>query len=181
MVHGLYLRDALRQTTMARITPIDVIKGISGKYGSGSSDYFATNSSSNRIHLAKYLNKPTTPATQEQLDQMQRFGNQQRMAAAWLRANRPSTENGDKGTEAYQLAQSLKKSYRMSNVRQVVLKYMDQDGNVNLPTAGSTTVTPPSDSGSDTGGSDTVGSDTGGSDTGGSGSTGSGDEDVSLG
>ena len=103
MVHGLYLRDALRQTTMARITPIDVIKGISGKYGSGSSDYFATNSSSNRIHLAKYLNKPTTPATQEQLDQMQRFGNQQRMAAAWLRANRPSTENGDKGTEAYQL------------------------------------------------------------------------------
>ena len=79
------------------------------------------------------------------------------------------------------MAQSLKKSYRMSNVRQVVLKYMDQDGNVNLPTAGSTTVTPPSDSGSDTGGSDTGGSDTGGSDTGGSGSTGSGDEDVSLG
>ena len=181
MVHGLYLRDALRQTTMARITPIDVIKGISGKYGSGSSDYFATNSSSNRIHLAKYLNKPTTPATQEQLDQMQRFGNQQRMAAAWLRANRPSTENGDKGTEAYQLAQSLKKSYRMSNVRQVVLKYMDEDGNVNLPTAGSTTVTPPSDSGSDTGGggSDTGGSDTGGSDN--SGSSGSGNEDVSLG
>ena len=26
---------ALRQTTMARITPIDVIKGISGKYGNG--------------------------------------------------------------------------------------------------------------------------------------------------
>ncbi|MGM9678763.1 MAG: hypothetical protein ACI3X7_03180, partial [Bacteroidaceae bacterium] len=78
-------------------------------------------------------------------------------------------------------AQSLKKSYRMSNVRQVVLKYMDEDGNVNLPTAGSTTVTPPSDSGSDTGGggSDTGGSDTGGS--GGSGSSGSGNEDVSLG
>ena len=101
------------------------------------------------------------------------------MAAAWLRANRPSTENGDKGTEAYQMAQSLKKSYRMSNVRQVVLKYMDQDGNVNLPTAGSTTVTPPSDSGSDTGGSDTGGSDTGAS--GGSGSPGSGNDDVSLG
>ena len=26
---------------MAKITPIDVIKGISGKYGSGSNDYFA--------------------------------------------------------------------------------------------------------------------------------------------
>ena len=56
MVRGLHIREALRKTTMARITPIDVIKGISGKYGNGSSDYFATNSSSNRIHLAKYLN-----------------------------------------------------------------------------------------------------------------------------
>ena len=28
---------------MARIKPIDVIKGISGKYGSGTNDYFATN------------------------------------------------------------------------------------------------------------------------------------------
>ena len=105
---------------------------------------------------------------------MQRFGNQQRMAAAWLRANRPSTENGDKGTEAYQMAQSLKKSYRMSNVRQVVLKYMDEDGNVNLPTAGSATVTPPSG-----GGSVPCGSDTGGS--GGSPGPGCGNDDVSLG
>ena len=31
MVRGLYIREALRKTTMARITPIDVIKGISGK------------------------------------------------------------------------------------------------------------------------------------------------------
>ena len=27
---------------MAKITPIDVIKGISGKYGGNSNDYFAT-------------------------------------------------------------------------------------------------------------------------------------------
>ena len=54
---------------MARITPIDVIKGISGKYGSGSRDYFATNSSSNRIHLAKYFNKPTGPVTEKQMAQ----------------------------------------------------------------------------------------------------------------
>ena len=121
---------------MARITPIDVIKGISGKYGSGSSDYFATNSSSNRIHLAKYLNKPTGPATQEQLAQMSKFGTQQKMAAAWLRANRPSEVNGTKGTIAYQEAQALKKSAHLSNVRQIVLKYMDEDGNVTLPSSG---------------------------------------------
>ena len=142
---------------MARITPIDVIKGISGKYGNGSNDYFATNTSSNRIHLAKYLNKPTGPATPEQLAQMEAFGNQQKMAAAWLRANRPSEENGPKGTEAYQEAQALKKQAHLSNVRQIVLKYMDEDGNVTLPaSSGSGTSTPPANSGS--GGSTSGGS-----------------------
>ena len=137
---------ALRKHTMARITPIDVIKGISGKYGSNSSDYFATNRSSNRIHLAKYLNKPTGPATAEQLAQMELFGKQQKMAAAWLRANRPSEVNGPKGTEAYQEAQELKKQAHLSNVRQIVLKYMDEEGNVTLPASGTTA--PPADSGS---------------------------------
>ena len=158
---------------MARITPIDVIKGISGKYGNGSNDYFATNTSSNRIHLAKYLNKPTGPATPEQLAQMEAFGNQQKMAAAWLRANRPSEENGPKGTEAYQEAQALKKQAHLSNVRQIVLKYMDEDGNVTLPASG--TSTPPANSGSGTSGGSQAPSGSGsqapsgdGSDTGGS-------------
>lgn len=158
MVHELHIRDALRKTHMARITPIDVIKSISGKYGSGSSDYFATNTSSNRIHLAKYLNKPTAPATPQQLAQMQTFAQQQKMAAAWLRANRPSEENGTKGTEAYQEAQELKKLAHLSNVRQIVLKYMDAEGNVTLPITGITNggYTPPTDggSGSDGGGED---------------------------
>ena len=169
MVGRLYISCALRQTTMARITPIDVIKGISGKYGSGSNDYFATNTSSNRIHLAKYVNKPTGPATEEQLAQMEAFGTKQKMAAAWLRANRPSEENGPKGTEAYQEAQALKKLAHLSNVRQIVLKYMDDEGNVTLPASGSSNggYTPPADSGSGSGGSDSGGSGSGGSDSGG--------------
>ena len=126
---------------MARITPIDVIKGISGKYGSGSNDYFATNRSSNRIHLAKYLNKPAGPMTEAQLRQIELFGNQQRMAAAWLRVNRPSETNGTKGTDAYQTAQAIKHQLHLSNVRQVILKYMDADGTVTLPD-GSVTATP---------------------------------------
>ena len=134
---------------MARIKPIDVIKGISGKYGSGTNDYFATNSSSNRIHLAKYLNKPTGPATPAQVAQMTAFGTQQKLAAAWLRANRPSEENGENGTAAYQEAQALKKQAHLSNVRQIVLKYMDAEGNVTLPaSSGSGTSTPPANSGS---------------------------------
>ena len=75
---------------MARITPIDSIRGISGKYGSGSNEYFTINSCSNRIHLEKYLNKPTGPATELQVAQMQDFATQQKMAVAWLHANHHS-------------------------------------------------------------------------------------------
>ena len=75
---------------MARITPIDVIKGISGKCGSRSNEYFSINSSSNLIHLEKYLNKTTGPATELQVAQMQDFATQQKMAVAWLRANHHS-------------------------------------------------------------------------------------------
>ena len=164
---------------MARITPIDVIKGISGKYGNGSNDYFATNTSSNRIHLAKYLNKPTGPTTPEQLSQMEAFGNQQKMAAAWLRANRPSESNGPKGTEAYQEAQALKKLAHLSNVRQIVLKYMDEDGNVTLPASG--TSTPPANSGGSNPGSGSGSSGGSQAPSGGGSSSGSGSQTPSGG
>ena len=43
---------------MAKITPIDIIKGISGKFGGGNSkEYFATNKSSYNIHFAKRVNE----------------------------------------------------------------------------------------------------------------------------
>ena len=143
---------------MAIIKPIDVIKSISGKYGSGSSDYFATNTSSNVIHLAKYLNKPMGEPTESQKAQMEKFRIQALQASAWLRANHPSAENGEKGTEAYQEAQALKRQLRLSNVRQVVIKYMDGEGNVTLPASGTTSggsIDTPSggDSGSGSGGS----------------------------
>ena len=156
---------------MARIKPIDVIKGISGKYGSGTNDYFATNSSSNRIHLAKYLNKPTGPATPAQVAQMTAFGTQQKLAAAWLRANRPSEENGENGTAAYQEAQALKKQAHLSNVRQIVLKYMDAEGKVTLPSTGTTSAPAIPDTGSDSGSGSQPGGSTSG---GGSGSNPSG-------
>ena len=39
---------------MAKITRIDIIKDISGKFGSGNSkEYFATNKCNYRIHLTK--------------------------------------------------------------------------------------------------------------------------------
>ena len=42
---------------MAKITPIDIIKGVSGKFGGGNSkENFATNKCSYRIHFAKRVN-----------------------------------------------------------------------------------------------------------------------------
>ena len=118
---------------MARIIPIDVIKGISGKYGNNSNDYFATNSSSNKIHLAKFSNPYKGPATEKQLAQREKFATKQALCSAWLNANRPSEKNGEKGTASYQSAQRLKRAFAFSNVNQVLYKYMDEKGNIKLP------------------------------------------------
>ena len=120
---------------MAKITPIDVIKGITGKYGSGSNDYFATNKSSNKIHLAKLSNPYKGSASEKQLAQQSKFAARQAAVSAWLNANKPSEKNGAKGTEAYQLAQKLKKTMHFSCVSQVIYKYLDEEGKVELPTA----------------------------------------------
>ena len=148
---------------MARITPIDVIKGISGKYGSGSNDYFATNTSSNRIRLAKYANPYQGPATEKQLAQQTRFATRQAVVTAWLNANKPTAENGTKGTEAYQYVQKLKRQYNLSNISQVLYKYMTDENVIQLPAASGDTSTPGSGGSSGSGG--TPGS--GGSDSGG--------------
>ena len=137
---------------MARITPIDVIKGISGKYGSGSNDYFATNTSSNRIRLAKYANPYQGPATEKQLAQQTRFATRQAVVTAWLNANKPTAENGTKGTEAYQYVQKLKRQYNLSNISQVLYKYMTDENVIQLPAASGDTSTPGSGSSSGSGG-----------------------------
>ena len=120
---------------MAKITPIDVIKGITGKYGSGSNDYFATNKSSNKIHLAKMTNPYKGPASEKQLAQQSKFAARQAAVSAWLNANKPSEKNGAKGTEAYQLAQKLKKTMHFSCISQVIYKHLDEEGTVKLPTS----------------------------------------------
>ena len=118
---------------MARITPIDVIKGISGKYGGNSNDYFATNKSSSKIRLAKYANPYTGPSTEAQVAQRMKFAERQMAVSAWLKANKPSEANGMKGTAAYQWAQKMKKSMALSSITQVLYKYLDEENNIVLP------------------------------------------------
>lgn len=120
---------------MATVDTIDVVTGLHGKYGSNRKDYFATNTSSKKIRLARLNNPYKGPATEKQLAHMESFKSKALKASAWLNANKPSETNGEKGTEAYQLAQRIKRQLALSNVRQVVCKYMDEDGNVKLPTS----------------------------------------------
>ena len=120
---------------MATVDTIDVVTGLHGKYGSNRKDYFATNTSSKKIRLARLNNPYKGPATEKQLAHMESFKSKALKASAWLNANKPSEANGEKGTEAYQLAQRIKRQLALSNVRQVVCKYMDEEGNVKLPTA----------------------------------------------
>jgi len=73
---------------MAKITPIDIIKGVSGKFGGGNSkEYFATNKCSYTIHFAKRVNPYTGPATEKQLEIRKRFKSKQKAVIAWLREN----------------------------------------------------------------------------------------------
>ena len=132
---------------MARITPIDVIKGISGKYGGNSNDYFATNKSSSKIHLAKFANPYTGPSTEKQVAQRIKFTERQMAITAWLNANKPSEANGMKGTAAYQWAQKMKKSMALSSITQVLYKYLDEENNIVLPEGAGEANTPtvPSD------------------------------------
>ena len=120
---------------MATVDTIDVVTGLHGKYGSNRKDYFATNTSSKKIRLARLNNPYKGPATEKQLAHMESFKSKALKASAWLNANKPSEANGDKGTAAYQQAQRIKRQLAFSNIRQVVCKYMDEDGKVKLPTS----------------------------------------------
>ncbi|MBQ7150394.1 MAG: hypothetical protein IJS06_05470 [Prevotella sp.] len=120
---------------MATVDTIDVVTGLHGKYGSNRKDYFATNTSSKKIRLARLNNPYKGPATEKQLAHMEEFKSKALKASAWLNANKPSEANGDKGTAAYQQAQRIKRQLALSNIRQVVCKYMDEDGKVELPAA----------------------------------------------
>ena len=120
---------------MAKITPIDIIKGVSGKFGGNSREYFATNKTSYNIYFAKRVNDFQGPATEKQLEIRDRFKRKQKAVADWLRANRPV--NGRPATEAYRVALALKYRYKFSSINQVIYKYLNDDLQVVLPNTGS--------------------------------------------
>ena len=120
---------------MAKITPIDIIKGVSGKFGGNSREYFATNKTSYNIYFAKRVNDFQGPATEKQKEVRALFKRKQKAVADWLRANRPMS--GRPATEAYRVALALKYRYKFSSINQVIHKYLNDDLQVVLPNSGS--------------------------------------------
>ena len=116
-----------------KIIPIDIIKGMSGKVCQHSDTYVSLNGSSGKMHTGKRCHPYTGPATDKQIAQQLAFKARSEKATAWLLANRPSATNGPKGTAAYQQAESIKKALQLSNIRQVICRYMDASGKVSLP------------------------------------------------
>ena len=116
-----------------KIVPIDIIKSMSGKVCQHSDTSIALNKTSGLMHTSKMCNPYEGPASAKQIAQQEAFKVKTGLVSAWLLANRPSATNGEKGTEAYRKALSLKKQMGLSNVRQVVSKYIDATGKVTLP------------------------------------------------
>ena len=118
---------------MARVIPINIIKGISGKYGKDADFYFATNTSSGKIRISRLPKPSHRPPTEKQRKQRSRFAARHAAVAAWLNANKPNELNGPKGTEAYRHVQRLKRQLGLSLMNQVLLKYMDENNVIRLP------------------------------------------------
>ena len=135
-----------------KIIPIDIIKSMSGKVCQHSDTYISLNGSSGKMHTGKRCHPYTGPATDKQIAQQQAFKARSEKATAWLLANRPSATNGPKGTAAYQLAESIKKALQLSNVRQVICRYMDDSGKVTLPNINANPNTNPNSGGAGGGG-----------------------------
>jgi len=120
-----------------KITPIDIIKDMSGKVCQHSDTYISLNTSSGKMHTGKVCHPYTGDPTAKQIAQQAAFATRAAQVSSWLNANKPSATNGTSGTAAYKEAQRLKKQLSLSNVRQVVSRYMDDSGKVTLP-SGST-------------------------------------------
>ena len=115
---------------MAKITPISIVQGISGKVCQHDDTYFATNKQTGKVYAAKLCNPSTAEPSAKQLAIRKTFGEHAKIAAAWIKANKP-TESNPKGTEAYQLMlQGYKAQHKVGNITGYVRQHIDKDGKV---------------------------------------------------
>ena len=90
---------------MAKITPINLIAGMSGKVCQHGDTYFVTNRQTGRVHTAKMCTQRQDNPSEAQVAVRSRFYKRVQNTSAWIKTNGPTTEH-PKGTELYQKAMS---------------------------------------------------------------------------
>ena len=95
---------------MAKISPICLISGMSGKLGKRSEYFFVTNRQTGRIHTAKRTESYHVPS-EAQVAAQAKFTQRVQNTCLWIKTNGPATEH-PMGTEAYQKALAAYKAQR---------------------------------------------------------------------
>lgn len=116
---------------MAKITPISLIAGMSGKVGQKSDTYFVTNRQTGQVHTAKIVANPGEPS-EKQLSARAKFTQRAQNTSRWLSTNGPTSEH-PKGTEIYQKALSAYKAqHKIGSFFGYIASRIADDGTVTI-------------------------------------------------
>ena len=131
---------------MAKVQPSDLFTSISGKLCSKEGTYISLNKQTGKMYSAVRHNN-TNPNTEKQQAVRKTFVSQAKFAAAWWKANRPSTSQ-PRGSDSYQLVMKAYKAQRkignpynylrslVTDDMKVKLGDLDITGSVSAPSAG---------------------------------------------
>ena len=95
---------------MAKVQPSDLFTSLSGKLCSKEGTYISLNKQTGKMFSAVRHNN-TNPNTEKQQAVRKTFVSQAKFAAAWWKANRPSTSQ-PRGSDSYQLVMKAYKAQR---------------------------------------------------------------------
>ena len=117
---------------MAKITPINLIAGMSGKVCQHGDTYFVTNRQTGRVHTAKMCNPKTGNPSEAQLAQRSKFAKRTQNATQWIKTNGPTTEH-PKGTEIYQKAMSAYRAqHKIGSFFGFIANKISEEGTVTI-------------------------------------------------
>ena len=131
---------------MAKVQPSDLFTSISGKLCSKEGTYISLNKQTGKMFSAVRHNN-TNPNTEKQQAVRKTFVSQAKFAAAWWKANRPSTSQ-PRGSDSYQLVMKAYKAQRkignpynylrslVTDDMKVRLGDLDITGSVSAPSVG---------------------------------------------
>lgn len=116
---------------MAKVQPSDLFTSISGKLCSKEGTYISLNKQTGKMFSAVRHNN-TNPNTEEQQAVRKTFVSLAKFAAAWWKANRPSTSQ-PKGSDSYQLVmKAYKAQHKIGNPYSYLRNLVTDDMKVKL-------------------------------------------------